>query len=124
VPEGIQVQVQVAAISSRGQDAHQLGGITRRKTGVSRLAGKVDDRLWPQAAVKVVVEQDLRSEAELVNGEHVPHCYPSTLTSTNGGGCGGLVCEITIALLSAALAASNFPASSARSSRITWPPRT
>jgi hypothetical protein len=76
VPEGVQVEVEMAAVGARGERRGELIGIARRQAGIPGFVGQVDDRLRPQPAVQVVVQQDLGHGADLRDaGAHrVPQC--------------------------------------------------
>ena len=49
-------------------------GVVRRKLVADRL-GELEDRLRAQAAVEVVVQDDLRQQADLVDGGHGRRCH-------------------------------------------------
>ena len=60
VPERVEVHLQVPAVRARGQRAGQVLHVVAGQVGVADLAGQLKDGLRAQAAVQVVVQQDLR----------------------------------------------------------------
>ena len=72
VPEGVQVDLQVTAVRTLGEPLGQLFFVVGGQAVVARLAGQLEDGPRPQAAVQVVVQQDLRDGPDLGKCRHLP----------------------------------------------------
>src|SRR5580700_3321544 len=71
VPERVQVDLEVAAVRAFGQPAGQLLDVVAGQVAVTDLVGQLEDGLRAQAAVQVIVQQDLRDSPDLIKGEHL-----------------------------------------------------
>ena len=74
VPERIQVDLEVAAVRAFGQPAGQLLDVVAGQVAVPDLLGQFQDGLRAQAAVQVIVQQDLRDSLDLIKGRASHHC--------------------------------------------------
>ena len=72
VPEGVQVNLQVTAVRTLGEPLGQLFFVVRGQVVVARFLRQFEDRPRPQAAVQVVVQQDLRDGPDLGKCRHLP----------------------------------------------------
>ena len=69
VPEGVQVQLELAVMGRTGQPGGQPAGVGGREAGVAVLGRELDDRLRSQAAVEVIMQQHLRRAADVSDCE-------------------------------------------------------
>src|SRR5580692_5775724 len=72
VPERVQVDLEVAAVRAFGQPAGQLLDVVAGQVAVADLVGQLEYGLRAQAAVQMIVQQDLRDSPDLIKGEHLP----------------------------------------------------
>ncbi len=82
VRERLEVQDQVLAAGAPRHPRAELRGVGGRKIRVPGLVGELDDRVRSEAAVEMVVEQDLRRSADLVDGGRVGHARQPTSAAT------------------------------------------
>ena len=68
VVEALEVEDEVAPGGAGGEPGGQLVGVGGGEAVVADVGGELDDGGGPEAAVEVVVEQDLRCPAHLVVG--------------------------------------------------------
>ena len=78
MPERIQVDLEVTAVRALGQLLRQLFRVVAGQVVVAGLAGQLEDGLRAQAAVQVIVQQDLRDRPDLGKCRHPPIVLPST----------------------------------------------
>ena len=64
VREAFEVERQAAALRAAVKPLGQLAGVGGRQRGVALVPGQLDDRLRPQAAVEMVVQEDLGQRAD------------------------------------------------------------
>ena len=72
VPERVQVDLEVTAVRALGQPPGQLFCVVTGQVVVARLAGQLEDGLRAQAAVQVIVQQDLGDRPDLGKCRHPP----------------------------------------------------
>ena len=122
VPEGVQVDLQVTAVRALGEPLGQLFFVIGGQAVVARLAGQLEDGPRAQAAVQVVVQQDLRHGPDLGKCRHLPILLRGTDSEMTGETAGGGPWSLTAtAPSSAARAGPKRSGSSARSSSSGWP---